>query len=104
MEKYLETRVKEFISTCKEKELIEEYMTILVNENMLVWVQWYSGEYCCIELQFRKNVNEEFGEYCINLNDIYEQGDLDKFVSDEEKEIEKVGIKNYIYYNKELFL
>ena len=104
MEKYLETRVKEFIDICKEKELIEEFMTILVNENMSLWVQWYNGEHCCIELQFRKDTNEEFGEYCINLNDIYEQGDLDKFVSEEEKEIEKVGIKNYIYYNKELFL
>ena len=102
--KYLETKTKKFIDICKERELIEDYMTLLINENMLLWVQWYNGEHCCIELQFREDTNEDFGEYCININDIYEQGELDKFVNEEEKEIEKVGIKNYIYYNKKLLL
>jgi len=103
MEKYLETKVKEFIDTCKEKELIEEYMTILVNENMLLWVQWYCGKFYCIELQLRQDTNEEFGECCINLNCDYELGELDNFVSEAENKIEKVGIENYINDNEDLF-
>lgn len=96
-------QINEFIQQCKTSNTTEDYYTKQIDKNIQIWCQWYYGEYNT-EIQFKKDNDKDFGDCCININDIVENGILDKYIKAQQNRIKKIGIDNYLEENKDYFL
>lgn len=98
----MQNKITNFINKCKETNKINSIMTLKINNNIQIWVQWYFNEYN-IELQV-KDDNEEFFENCININEIYYNQEIKKYLRQQKYKLKKLGIKEYLKQNQEHFL
>lgn len=92
-----------FIQQCKDNNTTQRYYESQIDKNIKIWSQWHYGE-DNTEIQFKKDNDKVFGDYCININDIVKNGILDKYIKAQQNKIKKIGIDNYLKENKDYFL
>lgn len=99
----LQKEITQFLEQCKQQKVNENYFEKQLSNNTKVWVQWYFEDFN-IELQLKTDKQKDFEDYCININNTFENNTLNKYIKEQLKQITQIGITNYIKQNKEHFL
>ena len=99
----LQKEITQFLEQCKKDKNNENYFEKQLSNNTKVWVQWYFEDFN-IELQLKTDEQKDFEDYCVNINDTFENNTLNKYIKEQLKQITQIGITNYIKQNKKYFL
>ena len=78
-----------------------EYNNLLLNNDMEIWTQNLE-ENVIVELHFKRDTEKQFGDYYINLTDIYNYEELTDKVYKYQNDFEDLGFDRFVekYKNK----